>query len=152
LFLSVFNSFTFDFILRQSLGGANLNKYILKQLPMPTPTEFSKKTVDANGVREDLDDFLINRTRRLVWTSHSLDGLGNQGGMEGPVSWNDDKRAEWKAEINAAIAHIYGVSRPDFKFILEEFDVLKQKEVAEFGRYKTKVKTLEAFDEVSIDE
>jgi len=119
---------------------------------MPTPTEVSKKTVEANGVREDLDDFLINRTRRLVWTSHSLDGLDNQGGMEGPVSWNDDKRAEWKAEINAAIAHIYGVSRPDFKFILEEFDVLKQKEVAEFGRYKTKVKTLEAFDEVSIVE
>jgi hypothetical protein len=37
VFTTFFNSFVFDFALRQSIGGTHLNKYILKQLPMPTP-------------------------------------------------------------------------------------------------------------------
>ena len=74
-----------------------------------------------------------------------------------PFIWNDDRRARIRAELDARIARLYGVSRDDLRYILdphdgegpdfpgETFRVLKEKELRQYGEYRTRRLVLEAF-------
>jgi hypothetical protein len=75
-----------------------------------------------------------------------------------PFIWNDDRRARIRAELDARIARLYGVSRDDLRYILdphdvegpdfpgETFRVLKEKELRQYGEYRTRRLVLEAWD------
>ena len=149
VFTSLFTSFAFDFTLRQSIGGANLNLYILKQLPMPSPETIKNTTLEKEGERINSWDYLYERSVKLTWTSHSLDALGQETNFEGPFIWDDEERRQHRAEIDAAIAKIYGLSSSEFEFILNEFRVLKDKESDEFGEFRSKKNCLREFDKLS---
>jgi len=55
-------------------------------------------------------------------------------------------RAQLRAEIDAYVAHLYGLSRDDFAYILDTFPVLKKKEEKAFGEFMSKRKCLEEYD------
>lgn len=55
-------------------------------------------------------------------------------------------RAQLRAEIDAYVAHLYGLSRDDFAYILDTFPVLKKKELQAFGEFRSKRKCLEEYD------
>ena len=55
-------------------------------------------------------------------------------------------RAQLRAEIDAYAAHLYGLSRDDFAYILDTFPVLKKKEKKAFGEFMSKCKCLEEYD------
>lgn len=55
-------------------------------------------------------------------------------------------RAQLRAEIDAYVAHLYGLSRDDFAYILDTFPVLKKKEKKAFGEFMSKRKCLEEYD------
>ncbi|MBW1700358.1 MAG: hypothetical protein JRK26_26680, partial [Deltaproteobacteria bacterium] len=57
-------------------------------------------------------------------------------------------RAQLRAEIDAYVAHLYGLSRDDFAYILDTFPVLKKKEEKAFGEYMSKRKCLEEYDRI----
>jgi len=57
-------------------------------------------------------------------------------------------RAQLRAEIDAHVAHLYGLSREDFAYILDTFPVLKKKEKKAFGEFMTKRKCLEEYDRI----
>lgn len=57
-------------------------------------------------------------------------------------------RAQLRAEIDAYVAHLYGLSRDDFAYILDTFPVLKKKEERAFGEFMSKRKCLEEFDRI----
>jgi len=58
-------------------------------------------------------------------------------------------RAQFRAEIDAYVAHLYGLSRDDFSYILDTFPVLKRKEEKAFGEYMSKRKCLEEYDRIA---
>jgi hypothetical protein len=58
-------------------------------------------------------------------------------------------RAQLRAEIDAYVAHLYGLSRDDFDYILDTFPVLKKKELKAFGEFMSKRKCLEEYDRLS---
>ena len=58
-------------------------------------------------------------------------------------------RAQLRAEIDAYVAHLYGLSRDDFAYILDTFPVLKKKEEKAFGEFMSKRKCLEEFDRLT---
>ena len=58
-------------------------------------------------------------------------------------------RAQLRAEIDAYVAHLYGLSRDDFAYILDTFPVLKKKEEKAFGEFMSKRKCLEEFDRIA---
>jgi len=152
VFTTFFNSFVFDFALRQSIGGTHLNKYILKQLPMPTPEDVEEFTVQTNGMSKSLNDFLKNRGQKLIWTSDSLDGLGDGlGSADGPYTWDENERRTLRAEIDGAIAQVYDIPRDDFAYILDQFEILKDRENKEYGEYRTKKDCLAAFDKIEVN-
>jgi hypothetical protein len=55
-------------------------------------------------------------------------------------------RAQLRAEIDAYVAHLYGISRDDFSYILDTFPVLKRKEEKAFGEFISKRKCLEEYE------
>ena len=55
-------------------------------------------------------------------------------------------RAQLRAEIDAYVAHLYGLSRDDFAYILDTFPVLKKKEKKAFGEFMSRRKCLEEYD------
>ena len=55
-------------------------------------------------------------------------------------------RAQLRAEIDAYVAHLYGLSRDDFAYILDTFPVLKRKEMKAFGEFISKRQCLEEYD------
>lgn len=55
-------------------------------------------------------------------------------------------RAQLRAEIDAYVAHLYGLSRDDFAYILDTFPVLKKKEEKIFGEFISKRKCLEEYE------
>lgn len=43
-----------------------------------------------------------------------------------------------RAEIDAAMFHLYGIGRDDVDYIMETFPIVKRKDVADYGEYRTK--------------
>jgi len=58
-------------------------------------------------------------------------------------------RAQLRAEIDAYVAHLYGLTRDEFAYILDTFPVLKRKEEQAFGEFMSKRKCLEEYDRVA---
>lgn len=71
---------------------------------------------------------------------------------------NGSRRAQLGAELDAWFARAYGLTRDELRYILdpsdvygpnfpgETFRVLKEKELAKFGEYRTRRLVLEAWD------
>jgi hypothetical protein len=58
-------------------------------------------------------------------------------------------RAQLRAEIDAYVAHLYGLTRDDFAYILDTFPVLRKKEEKAFGEFMSRRKCLEEYDRLT---
>jgi hypothetical protein len=65
-----------------------------------------------------------------------------------PDQGDTGDRAQLRAEIDAYVAHLYGLSRDDFAYIIDTFPVLKKKEKKGFGEFMSKRKCLEEYDRI----
>ena len=75
-----------------------------------------------------------------------------------PFIWNEDRRAQIRAELDAYYAKLYGLTRDELRYILdpadvygpdfpsETFRVLKNNEIKKYGEYRTQRLVLEAWD------
>jgi hypothetical protein len=151
-FLSNLNSLVFDYVVRQKIGGANFNLFIVKQLPV-LPPEFYKPA--------DVQ-FINPRVVELSYTAHDLKPFADALGYEGsPFQWDEARRALLRAELDAWFARAYGLTRDELRYILdpadvhgpdfpgETFRVLKEKETAKFGEYRTRRLVLDAWDRLA---
>lgn len=100
----------------------------------------------------------------LTYTSHSLAPFARDLGYDGPpFTWEEDRRAQLRADLDAFYARAYGLSKDDLRYILdpadvkgedypsETFRVLKEKEIKQFGEYRTRRLVLEAWDRMEAD-
>lgn len=80
-------------------------------------------------------------------------------GFEGPpFAWDEDRRAQLRAELDAWYALAYGLNRDELRYILdpkdvmgpdypsETFRVLQKNEIAKHGEYRTQRLVLSAYD------
>ena len=75
-----------------------------------------------------------------------------------PFKWDDERRALLRADLDAYYARLYGLTRDELRYILdpadvygpdfpgETFRVLKEKEIKQFGEYRTQRLVLAAWD------
>ena len=95
----------------------------------------------------------------LVYTANDLRPFAEDMGYHGePFRWDEVRRAQLRAELDAYYARLYGLTRDELRYILdpkevygedfpgETFRVLKEKEVKQFGEYRTRRLVLEAWD------
>lgn len=188
------NSLVFDYTTRQSLAGFNLSDYITKQLPVIPPDAYSNEKVayilprilelvytawDVMPFADDLWRDSGEDLRELIrrqwqenkaatgghdWNPPEWAKIAEDGIPLPPFKWDEDRRAQICAELDAYYALLYGLTRVELRYILdpkdvygpdfpsETFRVLKEKEEKRFGEYRTRRLVLAAFDELSRSE
>lgn len=107
------SSLVFDFVSRQKLGGGTrMRPSVWKQLPVPTPR-----------MMEPHLPFVVPRVLELVYTAEDMAPLARDLDDNGnPFAWDEERRAELRAELDAFFFRLYGIEDPDdVAYILESF-------------------------------
>lgn len=179
------NSVVFDYCAKQKVGGNHMNFFILEQLPLLPPSFYRPADVAYVG----------SRVLELVYTADDMQPLADALRASpnwaftiphSPFKWDETRRAQLRAELDAWYARAYGLTRKQLRYILdpadltqrelenildpweevrdpvdaaayaaraaasdfpgETFRVLKEKEIAKFGEYRTRRLVLEAWD------
>ncbi|MGV0741018.1 Eco57I restriction-modification methylase domain-containing protein [Mycolicibacterium sp. XJ870] len=117
-------SFALDFAARQKIGGTNASFFLIEQLPVPGPS--------AHLVQVDAE-----------WVGSRVDRLN------GWVT-DIDERARVRAELDAYFFHLYGLDRDDVDYVMETFPIVRRKDEANHGTFRTKDLILAAYDELAV--
>ena len=88
-----------------------------------------------------LDKRVAEHAAKLSLTSNSVARLFNRE----PHLWNPQERATMDVEIDALVAHAYGLTRAQYEVVLDSFEVLARLETAKHCRYKFKEDCLAAY-------
>ena len=149
LLQATLSSLAFDYVARQKLSGNNFQYYIFKQLPSPSPGVLDATTPWSD---EPLADWLRPRVLELTYTSYRMAPYARSLGYDGPpFGWDPERRAILRAEIDAAMMHIYGLQRDEVEHVLDSFPVLRKYEERDLGEFRTKRLVLEFYDEMSAE-
>jgi hypothetical protein len=161
--VALLNSIPFDFVARQKLFGAHLNKYILWQLPAPLPSAFC----GADGQLTTLGAFVFPRALELSCVTTSLDRFAHCCGWSGPpFRWDEERRFMLRCELDAAFFHFYfptdangdwcaaegdpaenlaslksnfQTPREAVEYVLDTFPIVRRKDEEKYeGEYRTK--------------
>jgi hypothetical protein len=149
LLLADQNSLVHDYCARQKVGGIHLKFFTKKQLPVLPLVYYLSRS----------KEFIIERVKELTITSHHMNGWAEEIGFAGELfNFYSSDRALKIAEIDALYARLYGLTREELMFILDPesvmgvgypsqtFPGLKNKEIREYGEYRTMRLVLEAWD------
>ncbi|WP_059758235.1 Eco57I restriction-modification methylase domain-containing protein [Thiobacillus denitrificans] len=140
LMLANFNSLVFDYITRQKAQTTHLNWYIVEQLPVIAPADFEQS---IGGV--SIADFIRAEVLALTYTAHDMAGFARDlgyvdasGAVKPPFVWDADDRAHRMARLDALFMHLYGLSAADADYILSTFPIVREKDLAAFGSFRTR--------------
>lgn len=160
IMVAILNSLVLDYVARNKVNGLHLTYFYLRQFPIPSAASIKKASVLA----------IVERVLALCCTSQSLEGFANELRSELKADWQTSRttfqqrewdtttRSVYRAELDAIVAHLYGLTRDDLQFILdpaeiygpsfpsETFRVLKAGELRAFGEFRTQRLVLEAWD------
>ena len=151
----VLNAFTsslvLDYVARQKIAATNVSFFIYKQLPLFSP----------HSITEDIVAFILPRVIELIYTSQEFAGFAADLGYPGqPFIKNETRERQLRAELDAFVAKLYGLSREEFQYILdprdilgddfpsETFRVLRESEERHYGEFLTKRLCLAAWDNI----
>lgn len=137
-------SFAFDYVARAKLGGPNMNFFIIKQLPVPEPSAF-----DRPFRKGSLKAFIARHALELIYTSRDLAPFARDFGYaDRPFPFDEKRRADVRAELDALFFILYGMDRSEADEVLDTFPILERKERARHGEYRTKRLIMKAFDRI----
>ncbi|WP_422755282.1 Eco57I restriction-modification methylase domain-containing protein [Micromonospora sp. WMMD708] len=144
------SAFVLDFVVRQKASGTHLKYYVLKQLPILPPVRYGDIVPwSRNG--GTLADWIAERVVELTYTADDLAPYARDLGYDGPpFRWDAARRDLVRAELNAAYFHLYGVDRDDVDYIMDTFKVVRQKDEATHGEYRTKRLILDRYDAMTL--
>ncbi|MBV6695896.1 N-6 DNA methylase [Kitasatospora aureofaciens] len=132
-------SFIFDYVSRQKIGGTSMSKFIWKQLPVPPPNILAPHL-----------PWLACRVDELSYTAVDMRPFARDMGDGGePFRWDEIRRAVIRAELDAFFFHLYGIARGDVDYILDTFPIVKRKDEAKYGAYRTKELILSIYDRMA---
>lgn len=142
--LSIFNALPFDFVSRMKIGGSYATMFVVKQLPILSPSTFTDAAIN----------FIVPRVFALTYTATDIvewaKALWNDASVDlrklilaqhkdlptgtdietlaaydfdpatiPPIVFEDTHRAKLRAELDAYFARLYGLSRRDLEYILD---------------------------------
>lgn len=142
------NSFALDFVSRPKVGGVHLNFFIANQLAVLPPAAF--EVACPYDLSTSLAQWVQNRSLELYDSTSLMDSVLEGGVATSPVAWDTGRRENIRAELDAAFFHAYGIIRDDVDYIMDTFPIVKRKDEAVFGEYRTKRLILEAYDAMQI--
>ena len=121
-----------------------MNFFIVQQAPILSPDQIREQ---VRWLREPAYLWISRRVLELSYTTYSVSPFARECGDDGaPFRWSSGRRALIQAELDAAVFHLYGVSRSQVNWVLDSFRVLEKNESKDYGEYRTKRLILEVFD------
>jgi hypothetical protein len=134
--LAMLSAFCFDYLVRQKVGGVNLNYFLVRQLPVLPP----------DAVRP-FGAFCADRVLELTYTAYDMAafarGLGDHGP---PFRWDTERRFALRAELDALFFRLYGIGRADAAYIMDTFTGVRKADLARHGSYRTRDAILDCYD------
>ncbi|HEV2816047.1 MAG TPA: hypothetical protein VGW40_02325 [Allosphingosinicella sp.] len=148
LFVACFNSFVFDFLVRAKLTSNSLPKFLLHQIPMPTPPDFGRR-FGSMTAREIVKRDVLN----LTYTAHDMKAfardmghVNDRGEAKPPFIWDEADRRQRRARLDALFFHLYGVAKEEADFILQSFPIVKRHDERDHDRFLTRDLILHQMD------
>jgi hypothetical protein len=169
-FLAILNSFISDYLVRQKVS-ANVNIFYIDTLPIPIVDENNlyftalfPRVMRLICMGKDYQDLWDKNSQNIDWNnlntsdaplrypskvdfSHCSDvwdeSMIINGKTETANRYDIGDRAQLRAEIDAIVAHLYGLSRDEMSYILDTFTALSNAEIREFGEFRSKRMVLE---------
>ncbi|KPC60651.1 Eco57I restriction-modification methylase domain-containing protein [Streptomyces chattanoogensis] len=136
---AAWSSIALDYVARQKIGGSSMSFFIVNQLPVPSLQQLSRHR-----------SFILRRVLELTYTASDMDAFANDlGDIGAPFHWDDYRRTIIRAELDALFFHLYGIARDDVDYILEAFPIVKRKDEAKCGSYRTKDLILDFYDRMA---
>jgi hypothetical protein len=147
LLQACFASLVLDYVLRQKIAGSNLTFGYLYQLPVPNP----QAMLAGDSYFDVWDGQRITASvLELVYNAHDMTPFARDLGDTGaPFRWDDSRRALLRAELDAALFHLYGVARDDVDHIMDTFPTLRRKDEVANGSFRTKELVLGMYDRMA---
>lgn len=146
--LASLNSLAHDYAARQKMGGTHLTFGYLNQLPVLPPRAYSQLAPWSPS--QTIAEWMLPRVLELVYTSWEMRPFTRDCGYDGPpFAWDEERRFQLRCELDAAFFHLYGIAREDVEYIMETFPIVKRKDEARWGEYRTRCVVLESLDQLS---
>lgn len=142
LLVANLNATVFDFLTRQKIHGQTLNLFILEQLPVVPPeryklVRFGPKTA-MDIVREAVLE-LTYTSHDMAPFAHDLDYLDDAGEVLPPFRWDDQRRLNLRAKLDALYFQLYGVTdRDDIRHVYSTFSIVERQEQEAYGVYRSR--------------
>ncbi len=143
------NSLVLDYAARQVIGGSHVTFGYLQQLPILKTSYYTNCRLI----------FVVSLVLELTYTSHAMAAFARDLDYAGqPFGWDECRRANLRARLDAFYARAYGLTRDELRYILdpaevrghhypsETFRVLKEREIQQFHEYRTRRLVLCAWD------
>lgn len=138
-------SFVLDYIARQKVAGTHLTYGYVNQFPVLPPERYNESALWASDA--SLVKWIEQRVLELTYTAWDMEPFARDLGEDGPpFVWDDARRFEIRAELDAAFFHLYKISRDDVDYIMETFPVVRERDEKRFGDYRTKLRILQSYD------
>ncbi len=113
---ALFNSFLLDSLIRQRVT-AHVSFFFVYGLPVPRLTSSDPAFAP-----------IVTAAARLICTTPEFDELSRAAGLRGHEDGVTDEagRARLRAELDGLVAHLYGLTEPEFMHILGTFPLVAQ--------------------------
>lgn len=134
-------SLTADYVFRQKTQGANVNWYMIEQLPVIPPERFDSQKFGDKSAGEIVKEAVLE----LSYTAHDMADFAKdmgyvdeQGAVRPPFTWDEERRLKLRAKLDALFFILYGVTdRDDVRYIYSTFPIVEKQERALYNRYRS---------------
>jgi hypothetical protein len=141
-------SFVLDYAARQKLGGTSLSYFHVKQFPVVSAEGYDAPVAWLR-VHTSLD-WLVARVLELTCTAWNLTKFARDCGYTGPpFRWDAARRFLLRSELDAAFFHFYSLDCDDTAYVLDTFPVVRKRDEAAHGEYRTARVILEVHDRMA---
>lgn len=138
-------SFATDYAARAKPGGTHLNFFTFEQLPVLPPAAIA--TAAPWHTSCTVERWMAPHMAELCCTAVDMRPLADELGFRhAPFPWDDQRRSLIRAELDAAFFLLYGLERAEVDYVMDTFPIVRRKDEAKHGEYRTKRLILERYD------
>lgn len=147
LLLANLNCIILDYLARQKVHGNHLAWYLLEQLPVVSPREYDRAFGSKTAA-----EIVWEAVLELTYTSHDVAPFASDMGYVGasgevlpPFVWDEARRLNLRAKLDALYFILYGVfdpanaaaGRDDIRYIYSTFPIVAGHEREKWGKFKS---------------
>ena len=148
LLLANLNCIILDYLARQKVHGNHLAWYLLEQIPVVASRDYARLFGPKTAF-----EIVREAVLELTYTAHDIASFARDmghvdaaGEVLPPFVWDEERRLNLRAKIDALYFILYGVfdpldpaqGRDDIRYIYSTFPIVEREETAKYGRYRSR--------------